>query len=194
MIFKRQFRFRKNHSTVNAMQLLIADILDSFQENFSIACIFMDLRKAFDMVSHHLILSKLEKMGIQGTLLKWFSSYLDSRLQYTHVNGIDSDLESLPCGVPQGSLLSVLLFQLHINDMHSCLKHCNSILYPDDTTIYVAGRNLHFVKCKLQADMNSVSSWLRSNLLILNVKKIKLIYFNRDYLNPNISISIDGKK
>ena len=194
IVYCKQFRFRKRHSTIDAVQTLVSEILSSFQENLSVVSIFIDLRKAFNTVSHNLILSKLECLGIRDMPLNWFRSYLANRKQYTCVNGVDSDMKILDCGVPQGSLLRVLLFQLQINDMNTCIKFCNSILYADDTTIFVVGRNLRFIKSKLQSDVNSLSEWLCLNRLKLNVKKTKLLHFHKEGLQPKIVITIDGEE
>ena len=145
VIFMKQFGFRRNHSTINAVQLLVSDILSSFEEHLSVACNFIDLRKAFDTVSHSIIIKKLECLGIRGVLLNWFKSYLTMRQQFTYVNNAISDIRYMECGIPQGSLLRVLMFQLQINDMPHCLRFSNSILYADDTTIYVVGRNVKFI-------------------------------------------------
>ena len=94
--------------------------------------------------------------------------------------------------MPQGALLGVLLFVIQINDLHKCLKFSNSILYADDTTIYVIGRNLRFMKIKLQKDLISLESWLLSNRLSLNVKKTKIMYFHRGLHHDNIDIQMNN--
>ena len=72
--------------------------------------IFLDLQKAFDMVNYTVLLKKLELYGVRGAVLKWFSNYLSSRKQYTVLHNCESTLESVTCGVPQGSVLGPLLF------------------------------------------------------------------------------------
>ena len=76
--------------------------------------IFIDLKKAFDTVNHSILLDKLEHYGIRGTAFDWFSSYLHDRAQYVSCNNTRSDVKSLSCGVPQGSVLGSLLFLLYI--------------------------------------------------------------------------------
>ena len=81
--------------------------------------------------------------------------------------------------MPQGSLLGVLLFQVLIDGLPRVLRYANSVLYADDTTIFLVGKSLHFLKVKLQHDLNLVSDWLKVNSLKLNVNKTKAILFNK---------------
>ena len=79
-------------------------------------CIYIDLRKAFDIINHSILLSKLEH-GVRGIFLTWFRSYLTGKKQYVFYNGESSNLKVISCGVPQGSVLGSLCFLLYINDL-----------------------------------------------------------------------------
>ena len=184
----------KDTVTVDAIETLVGNVLDCFEKDMFCLAIFIDLKKAFDTVKHSVILGKLERIGIQGTALDWFESYLDSRKQFIEDgNGTKSKESTLLTGVPQGSLLGVLLFQLIINDMKNCLKYSNAILYADDTTLYVIGNKIEFLELKLQADMNAISMWLKSNSLCLNEKKTKIVLFSRpgrvNFVTPHIIVN-----
>ena len=98
--------------------------------------IFIDLRKAFDTVNHQILLQKLDHYGIRGSALIWFESYLDNRRQYVYFNGESSDLKSISCGVPQGSVLGALLFLLYINDLPNISSLLDFYLFADDTNLY----------------------------------------------------------
>ena len=141
---------------------------------------------------HSLILLKLERLGVRDIELQWFRDYLTGRKQSVVLNGSVSPQRTLLVGVPQGSLLGVLLFQILINDLPKCLKHCSSILYADDTTIFVSGRSLKFLRVKLQSDLNYLSSWLCVNGLKLNVDKTKVLLFNREGLNPMVHLFFEN--
>ena len=193
IVFPRQFGFRKKHSTIDAIMNLVGETLKAFDNNMMVMSVFIDLKKAFDTVSHKVILSKLEKIGIKGVELDWFKSYLSNRWQVTDCNGTLSSERLLNVGVQQGSLLGVFLFQLIINDMPKYLKFSGCILYADDTTLFVLGRSLRFIRAKLQADLARLSDWLIANSLKINVSKTKSLLFNKEGLTPNVQLMMDGE-
>ena len=136
---------------------------------------------------------KLEAMGIGGVELQWFRSYLENHSQVVHINSKTSSVKRVQVGAPQEALLGVLLFEIIINDLPKSLKYCSSILYADDTTIYVMGRSLKFLRMKVQADLESLSEWLKLNNLMLNAKKTKSMLFNRGGLSPNFNLVIENE-
>ena len=159
-----------------------------------ILSIFIDLRNAFDTVSHSLILKKLNLLGVSDIEQDWYQSYLRGRRQSVQMNNRCSEHWDVSVGIPQGSLLRVLLFQVLINDLPKCLKFCSAVLYAYDMTIYVIGKNLKFLKQKIQSDMNALTVWLRINHLKLNIKKTKAMLLNREGLCPDICLLADGEK
>ena len=152
----------------------------------------MDLKKAFDTVDHTIMLRKLERIGVRGLALNWFSSYLLGRFQQVKYENYLSDKSAVTTGVPQGSILGVLLFQLHIDSIKQSLLHCNGILYADDTVLYVFGRNVKVMQAKLQKDLNVLSVWLNANMLMLNVSKTKCILFSRvPCINTTVKLCVN---
>ena len=85
--------------------------------------------RSVETVNHNILLSKLELYGIRGTSLKWFRSYLSNSKQICFINGKQSDVNELKCGVPQGSNLGSFLFLLYINDLPRCLQTTKAIDY-----------------------------------------------------------------
>ena len=101
IIFKNQFGFGKNHSTQHAVISLIHNIIHSQETDHMVISVFLDLKKAFDCVSHTILLKKLYQYGIRGATHKRFTSYLTGRTQYVAVDHKKSDIQKITCGVPQ---------------------------------------------------------------------------------------------
>ena len=132
-----------------------------------IGTIFVDLQKAFDMVDHLILVSKLESMGVIGVELQWFE-HLSNRRIRTSVNNVLSDERLTTKGVPQGSLLGPLLFIIFINDINSAFNTCKVHLYADDTVIYYSHNNPKVVENVLNKEMNSLDAWMNKNNLKIN--------------------------
>ena len=193
ILYHKQYGFRKKYSTSDAMTNLVGDVLKAFEDSSMILAVYIDLKKAFNMVSHLILLKKLSSMGVNNVELEWFRSYLCGRGQCVTLGKSVSSIVPLDVGVAQGSLLGVLMFSLTINDLYKCLRYSQSILYADDTTIYLVGKSVRFLRVKLQADLNSLSEWLRLNRLKLNVKKTKYMLFNKESLNLDIELTVEGE-
>ena len=193
VIYVKQFGFRKHHSTSDAITCLLGEILQCLHRKSMLISVFIDLKKAFDTVPHSLIISKLEQVGVRGVALQWFESYMSNRRQFVQLGDCVSQPAPVEIGVQQGSLLGVLLFKLLINDLPRCLRFSSSILYADDTTIFVYGNSLRFIRSKLQTDLSHLSMWLALNRLKLNTKKTKVMVFETTGLLPNIYLEIEGE-
>ena len=100
--------------------------------------VFIDLKKAFDTIDHHILLNKLQIYGVCDRTLLWFSSYLQGRSQRVEVDKVLSSPLDIASGVPQGSILGHLLFILYVNDMPSCICFSQVLLYADDTVMFFA--------------------------------------------------------
>ena len=106
--------------------------------------VLLDFSKAFDTVNHSLLLSKLEALGVRGSSLLWFKSYLSCRQQYVSVGEARSSIKTINIGVPQGSILGPLLFLIYINDMSQCSDLVHFIHFVDDTAVLLEGNNLEW--------------------------------------------------
>ena len=205
-----QFGFTKNKSTVDAIVAFL-DKISLHSDNRHIISVFCDLTKAFDCVNHQILLRKLENLGIRGLPLKWFRSYLSNRSQFTstlHPSSTSSTLISLTetrstlapieCGVPQGSILGPILFNLYINDLPLIdNKNSNYILYADDTSIIFSTNDPNSVYDKLESVLSTTTEWFKRNHLILNLSKTTYMHIRPtpDFLTnypPNRSIKIDS--
>ena len=139
LIYKKQFGFRSNYSTNHALISITESIRKLLDSGLYVCGIFIDLEKAFDTVNHKILCDKLNYYGLRRNINKLIQSYLANRRQYVSLNGVDSKIESLTCGVPQGSSLGPLLFLIYVNDFRLCLDETNAWHFADYTFImYIA--------------------------------------------------------
>lgn len=132
-----QYGFRHGYSTELAVYQLCKNINDTIDNKEFQISLFCDLSKAFDCISHSILIKKLNIYGVRGVALQWFESYLGSRKQCTVVNNSVSSFSSLTHGVPQGSILGPILFLLYVNDITRTTNKLKFLLFADDTTIYI---------------------------------------------------------
>ena len=166
-------QYYKNNSTVS---YLTNDIFNSINEREITVATYIDMAKAFDTVNHTILLKKLEKLGIQGNLIKLLRNYLENRKQSTTANGFTSEDEIITCGIPQGSTVGPLMYIIYVNNIMSSIRNCKYYLYADDTIIYTSG-NLDECTQKLSRDLTRFKVWCNRNKLTLNVKKTKYTIF-----------------
>ena len=119
----------------------------------------------------------MEHYGVRGTSLLWFKNYLSEREQFVSINGVESSMQKIICGVPQGSVLGPLLFLLYINDLPNATEFL-TLLFADDTTFQFSGVNLDTLFEKCNIELKKASVWFNANKLTLNVKKTKFMLFS----------------
>ena len=137
--------------------------------------LYLDFSKAFDSLSHTILIGKVKHYGKSDVALKLMKSYLEDRKQYVQFDTCTSDMKSIRNIVPQGSILGSLLFLIYINDFPNSSKVFNFLMYADGTTLFccledITSDNKELV---LNNELQRVHSWLKASRLSLNVKKIK---------------------
>lgn len=193
LLTDKQFGFRKNRSTDKAIATLLADVYNSINNNEYIKLCYIDLKKAFDTVSHNILLTKMESLGVCNRELQWFRNYLTDRFQHVTVNSTLSQGLWVECGVPQGSTLGPLLFIIYINDLTSYITN-NVILFADDTVVYSADKNYNTAVSNLQKDLDIFALWSRGSQLTINAIKSKTMTIqphNRKSLNIKNDIKLN---
>ena len=123
-----------------------------------VGTLFIDFRKAFNMVDHTLLIIKLEYYKFSYSSLSWFKSYLRTRLQAIMSEQGLSEFAQILSGVPQGSILGPTLFLLFINDLPLSLNHCTADFYADDSTLHISDKNKIQIETKLQSDSDQVTN------------------------------------
>ena len=181
-----QFGFRKNNDTSDAIIEYLNHAYNSLNSKNNIITVFLDFKKAFDTVNLDLLLTKLEHVGIRGVILGWFRTYLINRTQCVYINSHTSNSLSSVTGVPQGSVLGPLLFNIYINDMSNSCSPLKCIHYADDTTLFFSHADSDVAFATVNAQLREVDEWLCVNRLSLNLDKTTYM------LISNLSVNTDS--
>nr|CAI5835608.1 unnamed protein product [Callosobruchus analis] len=185
-----QFGFRERRSKVHALCKLIEDIVNGLDKGEHAILRSLDLTKAFDCVSHKLLIEKLEYYGIRGPPLELVRSYLFNRKQYVTVNNEASSVNCVKAGIPQGSVLGPVLFIIYVNDLLYYLFPV--VMFADDTTIYHQDNvpNLHMSMMNMT---NRAEAWFNQNNLKLNQNKTQtLVVSSNNNVRSTESIKLLG--
>ena len=168
-----QSGFRKSHSCFTCLTSMTSDWLNNINNNKLVGSVTLDFRKAFDVLSHDIILKKLALYGCDELTLSWFTSYLKNRFQLVQINGTKSESVNVKHGIPQGSILGPLLFIVFINDIIFQAKFSNLYIYADDTSISCYDTNVNSLNAKLNQDLNNIEKWCQKNQIVINTSKSK---------------------
>ena len=161
------------------MLYVLHEIHNVLEKRGQVDTVYLDFAKAFDKVSHDLLLVKLHNFGIRGNLLRWFGDYLSGRLQRVTVLGVTSEPLPVLSGVPQGSILGPLLFLIYVNDLPKSTSHDTTVtMFADDTKCHRHLRNLQDTII-LQQDLDSVANWCNDWRMDLNQTKCVVMHFSR---------------
>ena len=190
-----QYGFRKNHSCELALLSATEFIRHSLDMGSHVVAVYLDLKKAFDVVSHSLLLQKLEHYGVRGIPLMWFKSYLSGREQSVKLGDVLSHPQTLTHGVPQGSVLGPLLFLIFVNDL---ILSCNPnegklVLFADDTTLLLRDSDPVKLIEKVNRELGAFSQWFKANKLCVNLSKTHYMVFTLNRrLPPFQPVIMDG--
>ena len=141
----KQWAYRKGKSTEQLLIHLTERWREAEKESFFVGKLYVDFTKAFDTVSHNILLQKLNYLGIRGDIWLWLKNYLIKRRQFVRIKGCDSDTHIITHGVPQGSVLGPTLFSLLTNDLPKSLRPAETYLYADVTTIWCISEKMDLI-------------------------------------------------
>uniref|UniRef100_A0A669D7L0 Reverse transcriptase domain-containing protein n=1 Tax=Oreochromis niloticus TaxID=8128 RepID=A0A669D7L0_ORENI len=188
---KFQSGFRKVHSTETALLRVSNDILLQSDAGKCSVLLMLDLTSAFDTVDHYILLNRLKYwVGVSGTALKWFSSYISERYSTVAVSKYRSSSASLSFGVPQGSVLGPLLFLVYLLPLQHILSPFEDICYhcyADDIQLYISFKPEEASKLQLlNVCLETIKGWMAENFLQLNENKTEVLLCAPDRHIPSI--------
>ena len=186
MINSHQSGFRKGHSCVTALLDVIENIRSEIDGNKVCVLTLLDHTKAFDSVEAEITCTKLSTLfNFSLSATKLVRSYLTGRSQRVSVNNSLSDSLDVMKGVPQGSILGPLLFNLYINDLPDILENCRIHIYADDIQLYTFCNADSIANCivNLNYELNKIFEWATNNHLCLNPQKSKCLVISKKLIN-----------
>lgn len=172
-----QHGFLSKRSTVTQLLLCVNDWTKIVDNGYELDVVYLDIAKAFDSVSHQLLLTKLKNYGVTGKTLAWLEQYLTDRKQYVQLGQMQSGVVDVTSGVPQGSLLGPVLFLVYINDLCGIVRNSGLKLYADDAKIYVRiDKNSTLPDPNLNTDLENVFRWATEMKLSLALQKTAVLH------------------
>jgi len=183
LIDKIQYGFRENHSTELAITNIYDELLRNFDNKFIPYSLFLDLSKAFDCCDHEILLDGLYHYGIRGISHKLFSNFLHNRMQCPKTGAFISSYKRISCGVPQGSVISPLIFLIYINDITKASSF-HTTLFADDINLHMSNSSFNVLQTTVNLELCKIDHWLRANKIFLNKNKTNYMLLTSRKHNP----------
>ncbi len=192
LISEYQSGFRRQRSTADNLVRLEAFIRDGFVNNEHIVAVFFDLEKAYDTTWKYGIMKDLHDLGLKGHLPDFISNFLKDRQFQVRVGTTLSDPHEQEMGVPQGSILSVTLFSIKLNNIVKCLQPgVDCSLYVDDFLICYKSKNMQTIERQLQLSLNKINKWATENGFKFSKSKTNCMHFCKRrglHLDPELRL------
>ena len=175
-------------SCCTALLKITEDWREALDERQTVSAVSIDLSKAFDTICHCLLIRKLAAYGLQDHSIQLIRSYLINRKQRVKIENAYSNWRVVQCGVPQGSPLGPLLFNIYINDITRITKNMELRLYADDTTGYAASNSPATLEFYINSDLARLSHWLEDNYLSINATKTQAMIVGKSNYNYELTL------
>ena len=189
-----QYGYKKGHSTESILVKISNDILIASDKKTATVLLLLDLSAAFDTVDVNLLINILfNEIGIRGSALQWFKAFLLNRSMRVKINDSFSEIFVLEFGVPQGSVLGPILFNIYVRSIYKHVENCGFDIkgFADDHQLYVSftpSFQYHFLCEKINDILNLVTKWTNSYFLKLNPSKTQIIVFGPKVIRDAVSI------
>ena len=186
--------FRKGHSTQHALLNLLKNWQKCLDKSGVVGTVLMDLSKAYDCLPHDLLLAKLSAYGFDESAITLIANYLSNRYQRVKIGSTFSSYLEILRGVPQGSILGPILFNLFINDLMFFIQETEVCNFADDTTIYSCSPYFEEATLKLSNDTHLILNWFRINSMVANPGKFQIMFLGSNIDNSKIIFMIENKR
>ena len=191
---KNQHGFRPKRSTMTAWQEIQLDWAEKTEKNLVTGVLLWDLSAAFDTLDCDGLCEKLVLFGLQPRSVSWVRSFLTGRSQMVKVGSHVSKTRPVTTGVPQGGVLSPLIFVLFVSDLQDWLSHSTAPTYADDTSTGTSGTTVEDVLKKMEEDADQVLRYMASNGLVANPNKTSFLMLNHKQKIPQLRLRIGGEE
>ena len=187
--------YRESYNMQHVLIRIIEEWRKDLHNNLFIGTILMYLSKAFDCLPHDLVIAKLAASGFEKNMICYIYSYLKSRKQCVSVNNIKSTFEEIISGVPQGSIVGPILFNIFFNDFFYFILVASAHNFADDNTLSSFAKTIENLISILESESEIAINWFKNNHMIVNPGKFQAIIFDKHKGNhTNRTININQKE
>ena len=186
--------FRKDHSTQHALLNLLKNWQKTLDKSGVIGTVLMDLSRAYNCLPYDLLIAKLFAYGFEDSPTSLISDYISKKCQRVKIRfAFSSYLETLR-GVPQGSILGLILFNIFMNDLIFFIQETEVCNFADDITVYLCALNYKEAGHKLSNDTYIVLNWFKVNSMVANPSKFQIMFLESKIDNSKITFAIENKE